>query len=153
MLKEFVEAKHYKFAEEANDWQEAIRMSCESLEADGTVEKNYKEDIIACVEKYGPYIVIMPNVAMPHSQECAKGVNKTAIAFMKLNKPVSFDENDPEKEAQLFFTLASCNPEQHMDNMVRLSEMLMNEELVVELAKANTPEDLLALSKKYQTAV
>ena len=84
-------------------------MSCQCLEEDGTIEPNYKEDIIACVEKYGPYIVIMPNVAMPHSQEGAKGVNKTAVAFMKLEKPVSFDENDPEKDAQLFFTLASCN--------------------------------------------
>ena len=26
-------------------------MSCEVLEADGTIEENYKEDIIACVEK------------------------------------------------------------------------------------------------------
>lgn len=36
MLREFVEQKHYKFAAEAPDWKEAIRMSCESLEADGT---------------------------------------------------------------------------------------------------------------------
>lgn len=149
MLKEFVEMKHYKFADEAEDWKDAIRMSCESLEADNTVEANYKEDIIKCVEKYGPYIVIMPNVAMPHSQEGAVGVNKTAIGFMKLNKPVQFDPDDPEKDAQLFFTLASCNPEQHLSNMSRLSEMLMNEELVEALAKANTPEDLLELQKKY----
>ncbi|MDO4557238.1 MAG: PTS sugar transporter subunit IIA, partial [Lachnospiraceae bacterium] len=60
MLREFVETKHYKFAEKAADWKEAIRMSCESLEADGTVEGNYADDIIACVTKYGPYIVIMP---------------------------------------------------------------------------------------------
>ena len=64
MLKEFVESNHYKFAEEASDWEEAIRMSCECLEADGTVVANYKADIIECVKKYGPYIVIMPNVAM-----------------------------------------------------------------------------------------
>lgn len=43
MLKEFVESKHYKFAESAKDWKDAIRMSCESLEADGTVEANYKD--------------------------------------------------------------------------------------------------------------
>ena len=120
MLRDFVENKHYKFAEEAKDWRDAIRMSCESLEADGTVEANYKEDIIACVEKHGPYIVIMPNVAMPHSQEGATGVHKTAIGFMKLEKPVSFDENDPEKDAQLFFTLASCNPDQHLNNICLL---------------------------------
>ena len=84
MLKEFVEKKHYKFADSAADWKEAIRMSCEPLEFDGTVEDNYKEDIIKCVEKYGPYIVIAPNIAMPHSQEGAEGVNKTAVSFMNL---------------------------------------------------------------------
>ena len=105
-------------------------MSCEVLEADGTIEENYKEDIIACVEKYGPYIVIAPNIAMPHSQEGAKGVHKTEIAFMKLKKPVSFEEGNPELDAQIFFTLAACNNEQHLQNMSRLSEMLMNEELV-----------------------
>lgn len=53
MLKELVEKKHYRFVEGAKDWREAIRMSCEVLESDGTVEENYKEDIIKCVEKYG----------------------------------------------------------------------------------------------------
>ena len=149
MLKEFVEKIHYKFAESAKDWKDAIRMSCESLEADGTVEANYKEDIIKCVEKYGPYIVIMPDVAMPHSQENAIGVNKTAIGFMKLEKPVSFDPEDPEKDATLFFTLASCNPDQHLENMARLAEMMSNEELMEELKKAKGPEDLLALQEKY----
>ena len=149
MLREFVEKKHYKFAAGAETWQEAVRMSCESLEADGTIEANYKEDIVACVEKYGPYIVLMPNIAMPHSQEGAEGVHKTSIGFMKLDKPVSFDPEDPEKDAQLFFTLASCNPEQHMNNMVRLSELLMNEEVVAALLKAETPEDLLEIQKQY----
>ena len=115
MLREFVEMNHYLFAREAKDWEEAILMSCKSLEADGTVGSNYGQDIVECVRKYGPYIVIMPNVAMPHSQEGAVGVNKTAIGFMKLEKPVSFDPEDPEKDARLFFTLASCNPEQHLN--------------------------------------
>ena len=62
MLKELVEKKHYRFVEGAKDWREAIRMSCEVLESDGTVEENYKEDIIKCVEKYGSYIVLMPDL-------------------------------------------------------------------------------------------
>jgi len=149
MLKEFVEKKHCKFAEEAKTWQDAIRMSCEPLEADGTIEANYKEDIIACVEKYGPYIVIIPDVAIPHSQEGATGVNKTAISFMKLNKSVSFDPEDREKDARLFFTIASCNPDQHLNNMMKLSDMLSNEELVAALLEANTEADLLEIDKRY----
>lgn len=149
LLREFVEKNHVRFAEEAKDWKDAIRMSCETLEADGTVEENYKEDIIACVEKYGPYIVIAPNIAMPHAQEGARGVHKTEIAFMKLKKPISFEPGNPEMEAQLFFTLASCNPDQHLDNMSRLSEMLCNDQVVTELAKAETISDLLEIQKKY----
>ncbi len=149
MLREFVEQNHAKFAEQAKDWQDAVRMSCEVLEADGTVEANYKEDIIACIEKYGPYIVIAPNIAMPHSQEGASGVHKTAIAFMHLNTPVSFEPGNPDLDAQLFFTLASCDPEQHLSNMQKLVEMLSNEDLVKELADAQNADDLLALQKKY----
>lgn len=149
MLREFVEKEHYLFADEAKDWEDAIRMSCISLEADGTVDHEYAEQIVECVKKYGPYIVLMPGVAMPHSQEGAKGVHKTAIGFMKLKKPVSFEPGDPDKDAVLFFTLAACDSEQHMQNMVKLSEMLMNEELVEELKNVEGPEDLLKLQEKY----
>lgn len=149
MLKQFVENKHCKFAKSAKDWKDAIRMSCEVLEADGTVEENYKEDIIACVEKYGPYIVIMPNVALPHSQEGAKGVHKTAISFLKLEEPVSFEEGNEDMNAQLFFTLASCDSEQHLANMSKLSELLSNEDVVKELETAKNEEDLLEIYKKY----
>lgn len=149
MLKQFVENKHCKFVNNAKDWKDAIRMSCEVLEADGTVEGNYKEDIIACVEKYGPYIVIMPNVALPHSQEGAKGVHKTAISFLKLEEPVSFEEGNEDMNAQLFFTLASCNSEQHLANMSKLSELLSNEDVMKELETAKNEEDLLQIYKKY----
>ncbi len=149
MLREFIENHHCKFANSASDWKEAIRMSCETLEADGTIEGNYKEDIIKCVEKYGPYIVIMPDVAMPHSQECAKGVNRTAIGFMKLKEAVSFEPGNEEMNARIFFTLASCNPEQHLENMTRLSELLMNEELIEKLKDINSESELLELQEKY----
>lgn len=149
MLREFVEKRHVKFVQKAENWRDAVRMSCQVLEADGTVEENYKEDIITCIEKYGPYIVIAPNIAMPHSQEGAKGVHKTEIAFMKVHEPVHFEEGNPEMDAQLFFTLASCNPDQHLDNMSRLSDMLSNEELVEKLAEAETEADLLGLQRQY----
>ena len=79
MLREFVEKKHYKFAQRAESWQDAIRMSCEVLEADGTVEDNYKEDIVECVTKYGPYIVIMPNIASHILRNVQKGYTKPVL--------------------------------------------------------------------------
>lgn len=149
MLKEFVEKKHYRFVDKIDNWEDAIRESCKSLEADGTVEPSYAELIINTVKEYGPYIVIMHNVAMPHSTEKAEGVHKTAIAFMKVEQPVSFEEGNKEKDAQLFFTLAAEDGEQHLANMQKLVVLLSNEDLVKDLADAHTPEDLLALHEKY----
>ena len=149
MLKYFYDNKLTAYHESIDSWQDAIVASCAPLVKQGVVDECYSSSIIACVEKYGPYIVIAPNIAMPHSTENAKGVNKTGISFMKVEKPVVFDPEDDEKNAQLFFTLASCNHEQHLDNMMKLSEMLMDDDLVIELAKVTSDEELLELSKKY----
>ena len=88
-------------------------------------------------------------VAMPHSTKGAPGVHGSTIGFMKVEKPVAFDEEDREKDAKLFFTLAATDGDLHMQNIERLMGVLTNEELVEELLLATTPEDLLALQAKY----
>ena len=108
--------------------------------------ENYAEEIIACVNLYGPYMVLMPGVAMPHSQQCGDSVRGTAISFMKTEKPVFFDENDPAMYANLFFTLASDNPEKRLDNMQQLSVILSSEDLIAELMQVTNEEELLALA-------
>lgn len=113
MFKQLVEKKHCRFAPKAENWEEAIKMSCKVLEEDGTVDSCYAEELIQQVHKNGPYIVICPNVALPHSKQGAKGVYKTGISFLCLEEPVSFDSSDPDMSVQLFFTLASCDQEEH----------------------------------------
>ena len=54
---------------EITDWREAIAESCLVLIDKEIIDETYVEEIIHCVEKYGPYIVIAPQVAMPHSSE------------------------------------------------------------------------------------
>lgn len=149
LLSQMLDAGHVNFKERCADWQSAIRAGCEPLVTTGTVEASYADEIIACIEKYGPYIVIAPDIAMPHSQENAKGVHKTAISFMKVNEAVAFDANDREKDARLFFTLASQNHEQHLENMSMLATMLDNEALIAELLTAQNTNDLCAIAAKY----
>ena len=145
LLKEIYEKGHFAFTEGPFDWKEAIRQCCKPLEADGTVDPIYAEEIINCVAKHGPYIVLIPGVAMPHSTENATGCHGTAIGFMHCNNVVHFDENDPEKDATIFFTLCSTNQEEHFANMQRLYAILTNDAVVEKLKAATCPEDLLAI--------
>ncbi len=149
LIQKFLENKVTSYKEGFNTWQEAIKGSAETLIEQGFVEPVYVDAIIACVEKYGPYIVIAPDIAMPHSTEGATGVLKTGISFMKVENAVHFDPNDPEKDARLFFTLAAENHEEHLNNMMELSEMLMNEELVKDLLEVKNDEDLKKVGEKY----
>lgn len=152
VLQKIVEQKHYRFIDgEGVTWQEAVRLSAESLVADGTVSEDYYKQIVACIEKYGPYVVFDHNVAMPHTQENAEGAYRTGIGFMVSEKLIDFgvDEDGEKKEANLFFTLSAANPDEHLDNIAQLMNIFMNEDLLDALARARTPEDILAAEAQY----
>lgn len=149
LLNELVEKKLTCYEEGFDDWKEAIRGNAKPLIAEGYIENEYVDAVIACVEKYGPYIVIAPNIAMPHSTEGAPGVLKTGIGFMKTEKPVHFDPDDPEKDARLFFMLASNDSDTHLNNMMQLAEMLSDDNLVADLLTVRNDEDLLKVAAKY----
>lgn len=148
-LKELVELNRVAFYESFPDWEAAVRGSCKTLLDDGTVEEAYVDAVVNGVKKFGPYIVLAPDIAMPHAQEGAEGINETAIAFMKVEKPVEFEPGNPDRNARLFFTLASKDPDQHLENMGKLAEILGNEAMVADLLKAKNVEDLLAVDAKY----
>ncbi len=140
MFKDFVEKKHYSFHEGFDDWRDAVRAACQPLVEDGTIDKSYPEIIIGKVEELGPYIVIAPDICIPHAER-GRGVNDTAMCFMKTEKPVRFSE-DGEHDARIFVVLAAVDDEVHIQNLMALSETLSDEALVAKLLEAKTPEDL-----------
>ncbi len=151
ILQKIVERGHYKFVDSVDSWQEAVRLSTESLVKTGYVSENYYQQIVDCIEKYGPYVVFDHYVAMPHSQEGAEGAERTAVGFMRVKQDVDFgkDEDGEQKVARLFFTLAAKDPNEHLDNMQQLMQIFTNEPLLDALMEANTPEDILAAEAKY----
>ena len=150
MLRSLVEKHHCKFMESVPDWQEAIRAGCRLLEADGCVDESYAELIIDCVHRYGPYIIIIPNVCLAHSQEHAGGVRKTGLSFLHLEKPVDFSLTEGESHpAQLIFALSAVTPEQHLQHVVALSDLLSIRGMPEHLAAATCEADLLRLQERY----
>ena len=145
LFKEFVAQKHYSFHEGFDDWRDAIRAACAPLVADGTIQKEYVSYIIEKVEELGPYIVIAPEICIPHAER-GRGVNCTAMCFMKSETPVRFHE-DGEHDARIFVVLAAADDEEHIQNLMELSERLSDEETVAKLLAATTPEDLLAIEE------
>lgn len=129
----------------AKDWRDALRQAASKLIEHKYILPGYINEIIANVEKNGPYIVIVPGVAMPHAMAESENVLGTAIGFAKFPQPVIFDSENPDSQAQLFFTLAAKDPEKHLQNIGDLSDMLMTEGLIDKLLAVNSVDDFKKL--------
>lgn len=148
MLKYFLDQGLVKYSDkEITDWKEAVAESCQLLLDKKLIDQSYVDEIIQCVEEHGPYIVIVPKVAMPHSSADSEGVYGTAKSFTKMKRPIQFDQE--EKSASLFFTLAAKNVDQHMENIQKLSELLMIDGLIDRLADTDSIEDYRVVMQEY----
>ena len=120
-----------------------MKAACTPLVLQKAIEEEYSDLIIQSIKKHDPYIVIAPKIAIPHAQE-GKAVNETSICFMKTNTPVSFGDSE-EYDAQLFFVLASVDNEVHLKNLMKMVELISDEEVVDKLLNAKSVEDLKKL--------
>ena len=148
LIQGIIDKNLYQFIDyEVESWEEAITISCQPLVGNGIVDEHFAKLLIEKVYEYGPYIVLLPNLAMPHTTENAPGVKDTAIAFTRFSKPVRFDVNDPSKDAQVFFTLAAENGEKHLKNMAGLFQILSEGDILEQVIDVKSYEDLLRIAK------
>lgn len=143
MLKEIIEKNRYSFHKGFDNWEDAVKASCKPLIDEGAIEPEYADSIIASIKNFGPYIVIAPNICIPHAQE-GKGVNETAVCFMRTEEPVHFSD-DPEQDARLFFVLASTDNERHMQNLINMVGLIEDQSIVEKLINSKSIEDLKAI--------
>ncbi|MGT2935764.1 PTS sugar transporter subunit IIA [Streptococcus castoreus] len=138
----FIENKAIRLGLSAATWQEAVQLAVQPLIDSGAVTSEYYDAIIASTEKYGPYYVLMPGMAMPHA-EAGVGVNRTAFSLVTLTKPVTFSDG---KEVSVLLTLAATDPSVHttvaIPQIVALFEL---ENAIDRLVACKTPEEVLAM--------
>lgn len=145
------DAGQIAFFDCAASWQDAIRLSCAGLIANGAVDADYPEQIIACVEKFGPYIAILPDLAIPHCNEGNPAVHRSTVAFTKFREAVTFPFPSDTRSARVFFTLAAADPETHVENMGRLFQILSDEEVLRQILEADSAEALLRIDRQIQS--
>lgn len=140
MLKEQLKG-NTMFIDSVESWQEAIRIGAKPLVEQGIVEESYVQAMIQNVLDNGNYIILLPQVAMPHARP-EHGSNGVGMTFLHLKEPVMFPEDEPVK---VFFTLSSDSPDGHLDLIASLGELLSDEELYQKLFEVETEQALLDL--------
>jgi ascorbate PTS system EIIA or EIIAB component len=126
-----------------DDRSAAIELAGELLVASGKATKSYVKSMLEAVEKFGPYIVIAPGIALAHGKPSDE-VLETGLSLIVLETAIEFQhsQNDP---VRLVFGLAATDHESHIDLMSELAQFLSDEQSVNSLLTCSDSAQIRAL--------
>ena len=140
MLKELLKG-NITLLDTIENWQEAIKIAAKPLLEKNKIQVSYIDAMIGNIKKFGEYIIIAPNVAMPHSRP-EDGVNENCLAMLKLNNGVKFDNGE---RVQLFFVLGAKDNNSHINTLTELMEVVDDEEKIEKLSRVSTIDEIINL--------
>lgn len=143
-LSNLINPDRVKINKEANSWQDAIRMASQILIDKNSITEKYVDDMIEQVETFGPYIVLVEGVAMPHATN-NNTVRKVDLSIMKLEKPVDLKG----KMVDLFIVISTIDNKKHLKMISTLSEIISDEESL-NLLRTGNYEKIKYVIEKYE---
>jgi PTS system ascorbate-specific IIA component len=121
----------------------AIELAGQLLVQSGKAKPSYVSSMLEAVERFGPYIVIAPGIALAHGKP-SEEVIETGLSLLVLKQAIEFQhsQNDP---VQLVFGLAATDHESHIETMAKLAEVLSDQERVNSLLTSSDFEQIRIL--------
>ena len=145
VLQDFIiENGAFALGQEAADWKAAVKLGTDLLVKAGAAEERYYEAILKMTEELGPYYVIAPGIAMPHTRP-ENGAKKTGFALVTLKNPVNFGHSDNDPVEIVLCICAKDAKDMNESVIVEAVTLFDDEKAVERLKKAQSVEDLRAV--------
>lgn len=120
-MSELINIENIQIDYETRTWKEAVSRVGKLLVNSNTVLPEHVSAMIDVVEKYGPYIVLIPKVAIAHAAP-SSNVLKNGLSLVIFENDIIFGcDNDP---VRLVFGLAAVDHHSHIDLLSGLSDLL-----------------------------
>ncbi|MFP1836399.1 PTS sugar transporter subunit IIA [Lonsdalea quercina] len=147
MLATWLTPKTIHIVDRVSHWQEALMLAAEPLLADDAITQDYIEAIVATHQTSGPYYVIAPGLALPHTRP-EQGVRKNGLSLLCIRKGVNFEsaENDP---VTVVIMLCALSGDEHIRMITELAALFSDEESLQQLLTASSLPAIQAVIENY----
>ncbi len=137
---DYIDEKTLSFGVSFDSWKDAVLYAGRLLEEAGYITGQYTQDMVSLIESLGPYIVVMPGVALAHARPEGH-VMKNSIAIVTLKDGLNFghEMNDP---VRVIFAIAAVNDDEHLKLFQSVADYLIDENNLNRVLHANNINDL-----------
>jgi ascorbate PTS system EIIA or EIIAB component len=149
VLNDLLQEETIQVIEELSDWKEAVKIAANPLLIRGTIEPSYINAMIENIKTLGTYVVISPEVAIPHAHP-EKGVNQVGMSLLKLNKPVNF-LNDEKYPVRFLFCIAAIDHTAHLKALAQLTNLFYEKNNLEHLKGLKSIEEIITFFKEYSS--
>lgn len=145
-IAELLPETRIQFKDSETNWKTAIETASDPLLKEGFISENYQKAMIKNVEKYGPYIIITPGMALPHA-EPEDGAFKLGMSLLILKNSVAFSNKEKDK-VKILIVLSSIDKYTHLNSLRQLTELVMKKEFLKKVIGMNSRREVFDLLKE-----
>lgn len=121
-----------------DSWEDLVDIAGAPLVQQGSVEPGFLQSIKDAIAKYGPYMVLVDDVALFHGRPEA-GAHEIALSLALLSRPVYVHD----KRVKAAFLFAARDHDSHLELLRELARALADDELLRLLRNGGNREDVL----------
>lgn len=145
-LDELITPQDITLRSSVKSWEEAIRLCSRPLVKSGKINPEYVEAMIHHND-YDPYIVIGPNIAIPHAAP-EEGVNQVGMSLLRLTEGVSFTA---DYNINLVIVIAAVDKRQHIHALMQLMKLAGSEQGRNNIINASSIKEIHNILQSYST--
>lgn len=131
--------------DQVDSWEAAIELASMPLVDSTKIDESYVHSMIDSVDKYGPYIVIAPQVALAHALP-NNNVFSLSVSMLKLNEIIHIDH----QAVKVVLVLAPIDEKSHLGILKDIMDLFNQQSFVNELFDAKSPNEIIDFIQQYQ---
>lgn len=130
-MAETIPQSRIQIIQTSDDYKQAIRLAAKPLVDEHFIQPEYVDAIFASLERFGPYIILADDFALPHAQP-SELVLQTGLSLLVIQEGVDL----LGQQIRLMIVLAAKNSNDHMDVLAGLAEFLMEPQNIQDVIHA-----------------
>ncbi len=147
MLKDILNKNVIETDVECKNWRECVNKVGELLIKEGKVTPVFVKTMEETVERYGPYMILVPEVAFFHGMP-SENVSEICLSLITLKHSVYFNDFD-NQEIKCAFGFGAVDSDSHIKILQQVAGLLSDKEFIDLITHNGSKEDILNKIKEF----